>query len=63
MTKYRIYATQSVSTVVEVEAEDFDAAVEKFYTQGMPSLMFVNHTYPDEGDWEIDEEESGEADD
>ena len=51
MAKYRVFLNAVVSTTVEVEAEDGDAAVEEALADGLPGLMFLNHTYPDVGEW------------
>lgn len=51
MAKYRVYLNTVVGTSVEVEAENGEAAVEEALMQGVPGLMFLDHTYPDEGDW------------
>lgn len=60
MKTYTLYAVETVSTVVEIEAETLEDAIEEFYQQGLPSLMFVDHRYPDESDWEIDVEAAHE---
>lgn len=51
MKKYRVYLNAVVSTSVDVEAEDGEAAVEAAFSKGVPGLMFLDHTYPDVGDW------------
>ena len=55
--KYRVYMTATVSSVLEVEADDIEAAREEAEMEGLPSLMFVDHTYPDTGDWTAGEAE------
>lgn len=57
MPTYRVYMTAVVSTVKMIEADDEDQATEIAYDQGVPTLMFVDHTYPDEGQWDVDEVE------
>jgi hypothetical protein len=49
--KYRVVVKNTVSTVVEVEADDEADAMDKA-EEGLPGLMFLNHKYPDEGEWE-----------
>ena len=56
MAKFHVFMTAVVSTTVEVEAEDREEAIEKAYEKGTPGLMFLDHTYPDEGDWMIPSE-------
>lgn len=55
MAQFAIGATQTVSTVTYVEAETLEEAIDKQYQQGWMQLMFLDHRYPDEGEWEIDE--------
>lgn len=64
MSSYRIFFTQVVSTSVEVEADDFDEAIDKAYeSDAMPSDNFVcaqcsgwGKEYSiDTGEWEADE--------
>lgn len=52
--RYRVYVYETISTCVEVEAADEDAAAEEVLTTGLPGVMFLNHEYPDEGEWEVD---------
>lgn len=60
MSKYTLYVSQTVSTAVEIEADNLDEAIAEFYQDGLPGLMFLDHRYPDEGDWEVDEEAARE---
>lgn len=60
MATYTLYATNTVSTVVGIEADSLEEAIDEAYIQGFPGLMFLDHTYPDVGDWEIDEEQARE---
>ena len=55
MSTYEVPMICTVSTVVKVEADDYESAIEAAYEQGVPGLMFLDHTYPDEGDWSVDE--------
>ena len=51
MPKYNVYLLAVASTVVEVEAEDKDAAYEAAYEQGLPYAdAFCGF---DLGDWEL----------
>lgn len=52
MAKYGVYMMNVVSTIVKVEADSEDEAIEKAFEEGAPGLMFLDYTYPDEGDWE-----------
>jgi hypothetical protein len=54
--KYTLYVSEIISTAVDIEAETLDDAIDQFYIEGMPGVMFLNHKYPDEGEWEVDEE-------
>lgn len=56
MKTYTLYVSETVSTAVEIEAESLEDAITEFYQEGLPGLMFLNHEYPDEGEWEVDEE-------
>jgi hypothetical protein len=64
MARYSVSMSTTVSYSVEVEAEDEQDAKEKAIGVGLPGLMFLDHRYPDEGDWEpteaylLDEEQS-----
>lgn len=55
MGKYTVYAEQVVSTVTYVEADSAEEAEELQYQEGWTGLMFLDHNYPDEGEWEIKE--------
>lgn len=57
---YNLYVTNTVSTAVDIEADSLEEAIEEFYIKGLPGLMFLDHTYPDEGEWEVDEEAARE---
>jgi len=54
MKTYGLYVNETVSTYVEYEAESLADAVEQFYEDGLPSLIFVDHRYPDESEWQVD---------
>ena len=56
MKNYTLYVKNIVSTSVSYEAESLEDAISQFYNEGLPGLMFLNHTYPDEGEWEVDED-------
>lgn len=61
MTKeYTLYVSETVSTSVTYEAESLKEAIAEFYQDGLPGLMFLDHRYPDEGGWEVDEEAARE---
>lgn len=51
MSKFIVYLAAVVSTSVEVEADSGEEAIEEAIYQGVPGLMFLDHTYPDVGDW------------
>lgn len=57
---YNLYVTNTVSAAVEIEADSLEEAIEEFYNEGLPGLMFLDHRYPDEGEWEVDEEAARE---
>ncbi|WP_432482555.1 hypothetical protein [Kineococcus esterisolvens] len=58
-TTYRVHLTNAVSTVIEVEAYDEEQARDlAFNSDRSLSLMFLDHHYPDEGDWEVAEVEA-----
>ena len=58
MPKYNVYLSNTVSTCIQVEAEDEVAAEEAaFQTDRSLHLMFLDHKYPDEADWEVSEVE------
>ena len=54
MAVYKLYATNTISTVTTVEAETLNDAIDEAYKEGWHQVMFLNHTYPDMGEWEID---------
>lgn len=56
MKTYTLYVSETVSTAVEIEAESVEEAIEEFYYEGLPHLMFLDHRYPDEGEWTVDDE-------
>lgn len=60
MAEYVLYATMTISTASTVEADSLEEAIEKRYEEGWPGVMFLDHTYPDIGDWYIDEEAAEE---
>lgn len=47
--------TNVVSTVVEVEADSKEDAIDVALTEGVPGLMFLDHHYPDEGEWFVED--------
>lgn len=51
MPRYRVPLNCLVSTTVVVEADSPEDAIEEALTEGTPGLVFLNHTYPDEGEW------------
>lgn len=57
MTTYELYAKMVVSTTTTVEANSVEEAIDKQYDEGWKGLMFLDHTYPDEGELEIVEVE------
>ena len=56
MPSYNIQFTQVVNGHLTVEADTLAEAVSKAEEKGLPGLMFLNHDYPDEAGWEIDEQ-------
>jgi len=60
MTMYKLYASTTISTVTEVEADSLEDAISEQYQEGWPGIMFLNHDYPDVGEWEIDEKAANE---
>lgn len=56
MTKYQIPLTCTISTIRTVEADNLEDAIVKAYNDLPGGVMFLNHEYPDEGDWETDEQ-------
>lgn len=56
MPRYNVYVSNVVSTSIEVEARDADEAADLvFETDRSLGLMFLDHKYPDMGDWEVSE--------
>lgn len=55
MKLYRVYMSNMVSTFVDVKADSARDAEDLALKRGVPGLMFPDHSYPDEGDWEVDE--------
>ena len=56
MTSYSIPFTQVVNGHLTVEADTLAEAVQKAEMEGLPGLMFLDHDYPDEAGWVIDEQ-------
>ena len=56
MPKYRIYSSVVVSTYDVIDAHSAEEAIQMRYDKGWRALMFVDHSYPDVGDWEVDED-------
>lgn len=57
MARYAVTMMNVVSTTVDVEADSSEEAADKALMDGVPGLMFLDHTYPDEGDWYVEDEE------
>jgi hypothetical protein len=55
MKTYRLYVEQTIGHSVDITAESQEEAETKFYSQGLPGLMFLDHEYPDEGEWVVAE--------
>lgn len=60
MPRYRVYPYATVSTMREVEADSAADAADKVLDDDVPELMFLDHTYPDVSEWEIDDEDTEE---
>lgn len=60
MKTYTLYVSQTVGTTVDIEAESLEEAIQEFYNEGLPGLMFLDHRYPDESEWRVDEETAHE---
>ena len=56
MATYNIPFTQTVTGFLTVEADTLAEAVREAEMEGLPGLMFLNHDYPDEPGWEVDEQ-------
>ncbi|MDK8526490.1 hypothetical protein QP858_08060 [Trueperella bernardiae] len=57
MATYQIPMICTISTVRTVEADSLQDAIDEAYNDMPSGVMFLNHEYPDEGDWEPDEME------
>lgn len=55
MAEYRIPMICTISTVRTVEADNLEDAIGKAHNDLPGGVMFMNHEYPDEGDWEAEE--------
>ena len=55
MAEYQIPMICTISTVRVVDADSLEDAIEKAYDDLPGGVMFLNHEYPDEGEWEPDE--------
>ena len=53
MAKYEVPMEMTVTGYVTVEADTREDAIEEAYQQGLPGLMHLDPTYPDEGEWEV----------
>jgi hypothetical protein len=53
MPTYRVVLYTTVSSYVEVEADDEDTAIDRALEEGLPGLMFLDHTYPDTVEWDV----------
>lgn len=60
MAQYRIPFEQTVTGYVVVDEPTLADAVREAEKEGLPPLMFINHKYPDEAGWEVDEEQLGD---
>lgn len=49
---YRVVMEATISAVVDVEAESEEDAIDQADMEGLGQVMFLNHTYPDMGEWE-----------
>lgn len=54
MPRYRVYPYMTISTVREVDADSPSDAIDEAL-QDIGSVMFLDHTFPDEGEWDADE--------
>jgi CheY-like chemotaxis protein len=61
MNTYRVYMTNTVSYYVDVEADSEAEAMDAAEREGLPSLMMLDHRYPDESGWEATEAEEVES--
>ena len=55
MPVFEIPAQTVISTITRVEADTLEEAIDEQYLRGWEGVMFLDHRYPDVGDWEIDE--------
>lgn len=55
--KFRVYLQNTISTAVVVEADNEDDAIDEAIMNNPGEVMFLNHTYPDMGEWEESEVE------
>lgn len=55
MPTYRVSAQETIYTYRTVEAGDPRAAVKEVMTEGFHGVIFLDHTYPDEGEWCADD--------
>jgi len=53
MNTYRVPLEVTATNYVEVEADDFESAIEAAFAVGAPGLMNLDHTYPDVSDLEV----------
>ncbi len=51
--KYRVFLETTVGHYLDVEADSPEEAEEDALLEGLPGLMFLDHTYPDEGEWDV----------
>lgn len=56
MAVYEVPIYCTISTIKKIEADSKEEAIQAFYDQGETDVMFLDHRYPDMGDWEVDEE-------
>ena len=55
MPKYRVAIEATVSTVVEVEAENPEEAIDLAIEEGPSDLIDVHNNYMDVGEWDASE--------
>lgn len=55
--KYRVFFETTISYYRDVEADDADSAIEEAEIEGLGQVMFLNHDFPDMGEWEAIEAE------
>lgn len=61
MPRYRVYLTKPIHCSVDVDADDPDSAVDEALLNAPGSVMFLDHTYPDEGEWDVSDEDLSES--